>query len=494
MTDYGPHTQMARNHLSFLMFMGTALSALAVSDVERLAGEGFAANHELADILSSYPGRRLGSANRQSLLNKIADRQAVLDALLADDSEKSLQLALELSAQLAVLTEGHAVGDPLNEALSSKDALDAGIQLEEWVDGSGNVYVVGGPAVDPKVVAVDAMGRRLSGDGEIADGARTLSHGSRGGAPGHIHHILVEVGARHASNRRRPGARTGGVTITGGNSNVAAGAHDPGTFASDAAAPATESLFPAVLPPLLARNLRSADGVPLSGFLYRGRFVTDVSHAVRYRCRDSNATTTTAGAQSSRRGGQRKQCIVGTGSVDVDSEEEAVSQVQHAWRAAVAAKYEKHGLRNGRATTSSTDRRHQQSNATDRALGINLVYSTGIRRCFMARIRWTGQALTDTSITSEASSRALAGQLVQLWRDQSYNRLIPVVENAHQCLYEMANLPASSVTGSSYTTMYSQLVTAAANHPDPTCRFTISSANYEHVMVLHPSANVGYAG
>ena len=129
----------------------------------------------------------------------------------------------------------------------------------------------------------------------------------------------------------------------------------------------------------------------------------------------------------------------------------------------------------------------------ERGLRINTGAATGTRRCFLARVKFAGTADTAAGQT-EAGTTLLAGQLTALWRDQSYNALVPVVDALHACVYEITML-AADATGSSYGAIYSQLVTAAANHVDPACRTTVNSATYKHVLVLHPYiSSAGYAG
>ena len=133
-------------HLLTLTLLALAAASARAADVAALAAEGSRLTESLGDALAlaGGPGRRLSAADTQPLLAKAAQRQAVLDALLADGSAEAVAAALDVAAQLqALLSAG--LGDPLDQLDA---ATPGGLATEEWFDGVANLHVLGGPAVD----------------------------------------------------------------------------------------------------------------------------------------------------------------------------------------------------------------------------------------------------------------------------------------------------------------------------------------------------------
>lgn len=442
-------------------------------------------------------GRRLSS--RAELYAKLAARQAALEALLADGSDKALGLAVELAADLAALRDALPHGDPLDKAIDdAATAAGGGVEVEEWVDASADVIVVGGPAVDTRA----DLGRRLEGGTAEAGGA--VHHGGGGG---HVHHVLVSLKQRHPANRVRPRRKRDAAAAGGGNGRARSllmghgGHHGGGLTDADVDALAESGLHPLVTTPELRRNLRGAEGVPLSGFTYRSLFVSDVTAAPARTCADAPplaaaedgaSPSPATGRQQQRRRG-RRACRLGASTVTVDADAQTGELVKSAWRAAVRAKVRRHHPRHDAADGVPTGG-SGGSGGGARGLGITPSKASGVRRVFMARVKWSDQADNNTAVTTEAASRALAGSLTQLWREQSLNRLVPVVTPAHHCVYS-GGVASTAVGGTSYVAVLNTLPTSAANHPDPTCRFTLTNANYEHLIAMHPySGSVSYAG
>lgn len=440
-----------------------AASARAV-DVAALAAEGSRLTESLGDALAlaGGPGRRLSAGDTQLLLAKAAQRQAVLDALLADGSPEAVAAALDVAAQLqALLSAG--LGDPLDQLDA---ATPGGLATEEWFDGLANLHVLGGPAVDKEDQERAAA----------AGGGRQL-HASPPQAAslvGHVHIVRAELTSRLAEGGGRRHRRGSRVRVRANNHS----------------APLTDvgaQTLPVATSHKLLHSLLSVEGVPLSGFVTTaGTLVFDVTHVrSTRRCRASAPGATAPGGRR-----RRRACVVGDRELDVDTDDEATAAVRTAWRAAVHRAVGKHGLAPAASAEAATG--SAATGAGARALGVTPSRATGRRRIFFGRVRWAGQAATDGGVMSEAAARTVTGQLVQLWRDQSYGALSPAVEANQQCTYELATV--NLTTSNQYVLMYNQMVAAAAAHVDPACRFTVNNANYEHVMVAHPSAPVSYAG
>jgi hypothetical protein len=459
--------------------------------------EARAAHHQLTALLrqEATGARRLGasSLSRAELFAKLAARQGALEALLADGSDKALALAVELAADLAALRDALPHGDPLDKAIDAAAAA-GDVEVEEWVDAAADVVVAGGPAVDARADA----GRRLGSSSD--DGEEARSSLRSGG--GHVHHVLVSLKQRHPANRVRPPRRKRASGSGRGRARSLLMGRDHGHRHADSSlteadldALADGGLLPLVTGAELRRNLRSAQGVPLSGFIYRGLFFSDVTAAPARTCvDDDSAAAAEQQPQQRRRRPRRRACHLGASTVTVDADEQTGELVKAAWRDAVRAAVRRHHPKPHGGATASGSASTGGSGGGARGLGITPSKASGVRRVFMARVKWSDQADNASAVTTEAASRSLAGALTQLWREQSLNQLVPVVTPAHHCVYS-GGVASGAVGGSSYITILNTLPTSAANHPDPTCRFTLSNANYEHLIAMHPySGSVSYAG
>lgn len=432
---------------------------------------------ELVTLLA--PGAEHRRRRLAELTPLFAARRRALDALLRSGRRDALGAALDASAALAAARDAalDAGATDVEDAVAAHSAL-----VEERLDALVNVHVVGGPAQPPPT----------------ADPAAPPQHNiSR-----HVHYVAAELVAQHAGVRRRHKGRPGILRHAtppprrGGGSSGHAGAHGSAAHDDDSGsalpswfttAPGTGApLLPLRLPRELVHRALSLRHVPLGGFLLDGALWADPGHQPVW------CTSPPAGGGRARR---RHSCVAGNASVDVDDPADAAATVHGAYRAGVAS-----ALAHLRAPPAASADDGSVRAGGGRQLRITTSRSTGARRIFLARLKWYYMADTDSGITSQASARALAGQIAEFWGRQSDYHMLPFMENVSHCVYNTTMDANTAGLSQAFT----DLVASAAVHPDPTCRFAITTSStvgagpngtsYQHVFLMHPGANVGYAG
>jgi hypothetical protein len=114
--------------------------------------------------------------------------------------------------------------------------------------------------------------------------------------------------------------------------------------------------------------------------------------------------------------------------------------------------------------------------------------SSGARTFLALRTRWSDS--TDASAVPRSVVDAGLTLTMSLLSRHSYGAMRPLLANTSGCVYTLAGV--SSTNNADWTRFLPEAAAAALIHPVPACRFDASA--FQHVMVIHQSAPLGYAG